>query len=302
MEDLPDDLQNCTTEMVDERYSNLDLLATADMVAIMNEADHEVPRAVAAASPQIVVAIDAISAGLQHAGRLVYVGAGTAGRLGVLDASECPPTFSTDPSLVTGIIAGGPQALTTAIEGAEDDADAGYREIEALGLGQHDSVVGISASGRTPYVIGALKAARDAGTITVSIANNSPARISREAAYPIEVIVGPEVLSGSTRLKAGTAQKLVLNMISTLSMIKLGKAYGNLMVDVNATNRKLENRALNLVMRLADVDATQAEAALANADGSVKVAVTSLARGLDAAQARAILDQNDGFLRRALDA
>lgn len=296
----PEDLARFTTEMADPRYADIDLLETTEMVRVMNEADAEVSRAVKRASASIVEAIDAISAQLARGGRLIYVGAGTAGRMGVLDASECPPTFSTDPSLVVGIIAGGPGALTTAVEGAEDDYEAGLASLESLHLTSLDTVVGISASGRTPFVRGAIAAARATGAVTAAISSNPNAALSAAVDYPIEVIVGPEVISGSTRLKAGSAQKQVLNMISTLSMVKLGKTYGNLMVDVNATNQKLEVRAQLLVTRITGASADEAQAALRAAGGSVKTAIVMIARGVPAADAEEILSSHGGSLRAAI--
>ncbi|SEA33616.1 N-acetylmuramic acid 6-phosphate etherase [Bowdeniella nasicola] len=296
----PEDLARFTTEMADPRYADIDLLETTEMVRVMNEADAEVSRAVKRASASIVEAIDAISAQLARGGRLIYVGAGTAGRMGVLDASECPPTFSTDPSLVVGIIAGGPGALTTAVEGAEDDYEAGLASLESLHLTSLDTVVGISASGRTPFVRGAIAAARATGAVTAAISSNPNAALSAAVDYPIEVIVGPEVISGSTRLKAGSAQKQVLNMISTLSMVKLGKTYGNLMVDVNATNQKLEVRAQLLVTRITGASADEAQAALRAAGGSVKTAIVMIARGVPAAEAEEILSSHGGSLRAAI--
>lgn len=296
----PEDLARFTTEMADPRYADLDLLETTEMVRVMNEADAEVSRAVKRASASIVAAIDAISVQLARGGRLIYVGAGTAGRMGVLDASECPPTFSTDPSLVVGIIAGGPGALTTAVEGAEDDYEAGLASLESLHLTRLDAVVGISASGRTPFVRGAIAAARAAGAVTAAISSNPNAALSAAVDYPIEAIVGPEVISGSTRLKAGSAQKQVLNMISTLSMVKLGKTYGNLMVDVNATNQKLEVRAQLLVTRITGASADQAQTALRAAGGSVKTAIVMIARGVPAAEAEEILGSHGGALRAAI--
>lgn len=297
-----DALDGFTTEMVDPRYRDLDLMTTDEMVRAMNEAEAEVPRAVAAASPALSAAVDAVAAQLAAGGRLLYVGAGTPGRLGVLDASECPPTFSTEPWMVQGIIAGGPAALTSAIEGAEDDEDAGRRDLDELGVNATDAVVGISASGRTPYVLGAMRAARAVGAVTVGVSSNEDSLLSAATQFPIEVVVGPEIISGSTRLKAGSAQKQVLNMLSTLSMVKLGKTYGNLMVDVSATNRKLEIRAQNLVREITGADVETARAALAAADQEVKTAIVCITRDVDALTARGLLAEADGFLRRALEA
>jgi N-acetylmuramic acid 6-phosphate etherase len=298
----PDALDGFTTEMVDPTYRDLDLMTTDEMVRAMNEAEAEVPRAVAAASRAVSAAVDAVAAQLAAGGRLLYVGAGTPGRLGVLDASECPPTFSTEPWMVQGIIAGGPSALTAAIEGAEDDEDAGRHDLDELGVNAKDAVVGISASGRTPYVLGAVRAARAVGAVTVGVSSNEGSRLSAAAEFPIEVVVGPEIISGSTRLKAGSAQKQVLNMLSTLSMVKLGKTYGNLMVDVSASNRKLEVRAQNLVREITGVDVETARAALAAADQEVKTAIVCITRDVDASTARGLLAQANGFLRRALGA
>lgn len=290
-----------TTESVDPRYADLDRMATSQIVVAMNDAEMEVPRAVRAAIPQVVAAIDAVSDGMLAGGRLFYVGAGTPGRLGVLDASECPPTFSSDPGQVVGIIAGGHDALTTAAEGAEDDADAGYAALAAHDLTAQDSVVGITASGRTPFVLGAVRAARDAGAISVGISSNAGSALSALVDHPIEVVVGPEVITGSTRLKAGSAQKQILNMISTVCMVRLGKTYGNLMVDVSATNHKLRLRARNLVMRITGHDEVSAAEALAACDGRVKVAVVALLRGVDARDALLILERAGGSLRAALE-
>lgn len=293
----PEALDTLTTEMVDPRYSDLDLWTTAQMVSAMNEAEADVHSAVGRANAQITAAIDAISAGLARGGRLFYVGAGTPGRLGVLDASECPPTFSTDPGMVRGLIAGGAPALTSAIEGAEDDYQAGYQEIMALNVTGNDAVVGITASGRTPYVLGAVAAAAECGAMTGGISCNQGAELSALVSHPIEAVVGPEIIAGSTRLKAGSAQKQILNMISTLCMVKIGKTYGNLMVDVSASNEKLQVRAQNLVMRIAGVDVERATAALAACDGDVKTAVVCIVRDVKPVTARDILAAGGGILR-----
>ncbi|QTX04079.1 N-acetylmuramic acid 6-phosphate etherase [Agromyces archimandritae] len=293
---------NGTTEASDERYRDLDLLPLDSVLSAMNEAEMSVPLAVRGEIPRIAAAIRAISAGLKGGGRLIYIGAGTSGRLGVLDASECPPTFSSDPTQVVGLIAGGDLALRNAIEGAEDDADAGAATVLGLQLTQADTVVGIAASGRTPYVLGAIAAATQAGATTVGISNNSGSELSSLVDYPIEVEVGPEVLTGSTRLKAGSAQKQVLNMISTATMVQLGKTYGNLMVDVSASNDKLRQRALNLVKTITGRSDDVAEAALAEADGSVKVAAVAIVNDCSTDDARVLLDRHDGNLRAALEA
>jgi len=294
-------LDALTTESVDPRYRDLDALSIPDLVVTMNEAEAQVPRAVRAALPQISSAIEGISGRLALGGRLFYVGAGTPGRLGILDASECPPTFSTDPQLVQGIIAGGPVAIIEAVEGAEDDDAAGAAIVAEHAIGSLDAVVGITASGRTPYVLGAVRAAREAGALTAGISCNAGAELTANVDFGIEIVVGPEILAGSTRLKAGSAQKQVLNMISTISMIRLGKTYGNLMVDLRATNAKLRIRARLLVEKLTGVGPDEAEAALDLADQHVPTATIMVRRGLDRPAAEAALHAAGGRLRAALD-
>lgn len=296
----PEALDALVTERADPRYAHLDVASVGELAALMNEADASVPLAIGAAMGAIVPAIEAITGRLARRGRLRYVGAGTAGRLGVLDASECPPTFGTPPELVQGIIAGGPEAIVAAQEGVEDDLDAGARAIEADDIGPLDAVVGVAASGRTPFVIGALRAARTRGALTVALSCNSDAPISREAELAIEIPVGPEVLAGSTRLKAGTAQKLVLNMISTIAMVRLGKTWGNLMVDLRATNEKLRERAIRIVQQVTGVDREVAVRALQAADWEVKPAALMVGRGLSIDEARERLAR-DGRLRVALE-
>jgi len=260
-----------------------------------------VPAAVAAAAPAIVAAIDVIADRLARGGRLVYVGAGTAGRIGVLDAAECGPTFDSPPGQVVGVLAGGADALVESVEGAEDDGGAGARDLERLGVGPDDAVVAVSASGRTPYVLGAAAFARARGAAVVGLACNAGAALSAAVDVPIEVVVGPEFIAGSTRLKAGTAQKLVLNMISTIAMVKLGKTFGNLMVDVRATNEKLRARAVRIVAQAAAAPEQEAAAALGAAQGDAKTAILMLLRGLDARAARLRLGACGGNLRRALE-
>lgn len=294
------ELEILTTERIDEAYADLDTMGTAQQVALMAQQGAQAAAAVAAAQQQIVEAVDAIVARRARGGRLVYAGAGTAGRMGVLDASEIPPTFGTDPGEVIGIIAGGEQALRDAVEHAEDDPVAGAGAIEAIGLRAEDALIGISASGRTPFVRGALERAQRIGALTVSLACNAGADISRGVDVAIEVEVGPEIVAGSTRLKAGTAQKLVLNALSTLAMVQEGKVLGNLMVDVRVTNAKLGARAERIVMSAAGCDAATAGAALAQAGGSVKLAVLIAATGLDSDQAASALDAAGGRLRTAL--
>lgn len=297
-EELRSTLETLSTERVDPAFADLDLLSTLDQVALMTEQGIVAAQAVAAERESIARAIDGIVARLHRGGRLVYIGAGTAGRMGVLDASEIPPTFGTDPSLVVGMLAGGEHALRNAVENAEDDPEAGAAA--ASELGPDDAIIGISASGRTPYVAGALRTARDRGAFTVSLACNRDSEISQGVDVAIEVVVGPEVVAGSTRLKAGTAQKLVLNAISTVAMVQSGKVYGNLMVDVQSTNEKLRARAERTVMHATGCTPEQATEALAAAEGSVKLAIVLVETGVDVATARAALESSGGNLRRAL--
>ncbi|MFI9837173.1 N-acetylmuramic acid 6-phosphate etherase [Nonomuraea sp. NPDC051941] len=295
-----DPLPELSTEQSDPRYSQIDRLPTEQIARLMNQADAAVPAAVAVVIPAISAAVDAISARMAEGGRLLYVGAGTSGRLAVLDASECPPTFGTDPSLVQGIIAGGPEALTRSVEGAEDDAEAGAAALKDLAVGPLDSVVGVSASGRAPFVLGALAEAASRGALTVGLSCNDGAPLSAAAEHAIEVVVGPEVVTGSTRLKAGTAQKLVLNMISTISMVKLGRTYGNKMIEMSAMNNKLAGRALRMVSDITGADLETAETALDAAGGQAKIAVLMIQHGLDAEGARALLESHGERLSDAL--
>jgi N-acetylmuramic acid 6-phosphate etherase len=293
-------LGSLVTEQIDPRRRHLETLSTTELVEAMNDADSEVPRAVRAALPAIVAAIDAAAPRLERGGRLIYAGAGTSGRLAVLDAAECPPTFRTDPEQVQAIIAGGDAAIRQATEGAEDDVAAGAAALTARGVTAEDVVVGLSASGRTPFVLGAIAAATEQGALTAGIMCNPGVALARAVQYPIEVVVGPEVLTGSTRLKAGTAQKLVLNMLSTILMVRLGKTYGSLMVDMNASNDKLVGRAQRIVSTITGADPIRAEQALQQADGEVKTAVVSLAKSVPADRARALLAQAGGHLERVL--
>ena len=294
-------LQELLTEQVDPRYGDIDAASVEELAQLMNEADATVPAAVGAAMSQIVPAIVAISERLATGGRLLYVGAGTAGRIGVLDASECVPTFNTPPDLVVGLIAGGNDALLNATEGAEDDIEAGTAVIDEQRVGAADALVGIAASGRTPYVLAALRAARRRGALTVSLSCNGDTPLSAEAEFPIEILVGPEIVAGSTRLKAGTAQKLVLNMISTIAMVRLGKTYGNLMVDLRPTNGKLRERAIRIVQAVSGVERRQAKVALQRAEYDVKLAILIAGRNLDVAEGRRRLVLASGRLRTALE-
>ena len=295
------DLSALLTESVDPRYADLDILSVAQLAELMNAADRTVPDAVHAALPQIVLAVEAILPRMIAGGRLVYVGAGTAGRLGILDASECPPTFNTRPEQVFAIIAGGSRAVQTAVEGAEDDPAQGAVAVDAAKVEPRDTVVGITASGRTPYVLGAVKRARELGALTVGLSCDAGSALSGAVERPIEVLVGPEVLSGSTRLKSGTAQKLVLNMISTIVMVRMGKTYGNLMVDVRPTNHKLRVRARRIVQQIASASGDDAAAALAASGNDIRVASLMLARHESAERAAERLRAAGGTLRTALE-
>ncbi|MEU6408976.1 N-acetylmuramic acid 6-phosphate etherase [Microbispora sp. NPDC046933] len=288
------------TEQSDPRYSGIDTLPTDEIARLMNAGDAAVPAAVGRAVPAISTAIDAIAARMADGGRLLYVGAGTSGRLAVLDASECPPTFGTHPDLVQGIIAGGEAALVRSVEGAEDDVEAGAAVIRDKHTGPLDSVVGISASGRAPYVVAAVEQARRLGALTVGLACNTGTPLARAADHAIEVIVGPEVVTGSTRLKAGTAQKLVLNMISTITMIRSGRTYGNFMVDVVASNSKLVDRAARIVSDITGTQVPRAREVLESAGRDVKTAVVMIERGVGADDARALLAAHGNRLGPAL--
>ena len=294
-------LATLLTEAERPELMQIDVASTAELVALMNAEDATVPDAVAAAAPAIAAAIDAIAERMVRGGRLIYAGAGTAGRVGVLDAVECPPTFNTDPEQVVGLIAGGDRAVRGASEGAEDDVESSPAQLEQLGLGPDDVVVGISASGRTPYVLAAVAFARSRGALTVGLACNPHAQLSDAVDHPIEVVVGPEFISGSTRLKAGTAQKLVLNMISTISIVRLGKTFGNLMVDLQTTNEKLRSRAVRIIGYAAGADYSAASAALASAGGDTRVAIVALRLGVDTGRARLLLDEHGGNIRRTLE-
>ncbi|MEL0035972.1 MAG: N-acetylmuramic acid 6-phosphate etherase [Gammaproteobacteria bacterium] len=297
---LIDHLKSLISESQNPASLAIDLEDSLGIVSIINEQDHLVSQAITDELANIARAVDRIVAQLQAGGRLIYIGAGTSGRMGVLDAVECMPTFGVDEDLVTAIIAGGEQAMFRAQEGAEDNADAGAMDLQNINLNKTDVVVGIAASGRTPYVIGALQYARQLGAATIAVSCNPESAISQQAEVAIAPVVGPEVITGSTRMKAGTAQKLVLNMLSTASMIKLGKTYHNYMVDVKTTNDKLLARGTRMVMEITGVSQQQAEQTLVQADNSVKTALYMILAGVDKTQAEADLSAADGFLRRAL--
>lgn len=289
------------TEKPNPRSANIDQLSTLDMLHLINDEDATVAGAVRQALPQIAQAVDAITRGFQTGGRLFYVGAGTSGRLAVLDAVECVPTFSVDPGMVQAIVAGDDAAMTQAVEAAEDDREAGHTRIVELGVGSQDVVVGIAASGRTPFVIGALEAAANRGATTVAVTCNTPAPMLDIAQIGIAAIVGPEIIAGSTRLKAGTAQKMILNMLSTASMIKLGKVYGNLMVDVKVTNQKLAARAEWIVSEVAGVARDQAARLLAQTNQEAKPAIVMALLGVTPDEARRRLAAAHGMLRQVID-
>ncbi|WP_099223964.1 N-acetylmuramic acid 6-phosphate etherase [Listeria costaricensis] len=291
-------LDHLATEKQNSRTLNLDQLSTGEILQIMNEEDQRVPAAIKPELGKIERIVSGIIKSFNEGGRLIYTGAGTSGRLGVLDAVECVPTFGVSPEQVIGLIAGGEKAFVTAVEGAEDSKTLGREDLERLDLTAKDYVIGIAASGRTPYVIGALDYAKEIGAQTASISCNQDALISKHADLAVEVVPGPEVLTGSTRLKAGTAQKLVLNMISTAAMVGIGKVYKNLMVDVKPTNEKLEERAKRIIMEATDCDFETASATYLQADKQVKVAIVMLLTGSDASTATQKMQQAQGFIRK----
>ncbi|WP_293773420.1 N-acetylmuramic acid 6-phosphate etherase [uncultured Corynebacterium sp.] len=290
------------TEQRNPASLELDTLDSLGIVSLMNAADAAVPAAVGQVLAPIAQAVDVTVARLERGGRLIYVGAGTSGRLGVLDAAECPPTFRTDPSLVVGLIAGGRDAMFHAVEGAEDSMDQGAADLRAISTGESDVVVGLAASGRTPYVLGALDSARSVGAATVAVTCNPGSVVGQRADIAIEMDNGPEILTGSSRLKSGTSQKLVLNMISTAVMVRLGKTYSNLMVDVAPTNSKLVDRAARIVVEATGAERAVAEDALARCGGHAKTAIVMVLCDVDADAARAKLDAAHGKVRDALAA
>ncbi len=296
-----DHLGALPTEQRNPATTDIDTLSTLDMVRVLNAQDATVASAVARALPAIAESIDVIVDRIRGGGRLVYIGAGTSGRLGVLDASECPPTYNTPPELVVGLIAGGDHALRHPVENVEDRPEAGAAALRDIGLTDKDVVVGIASSGRTPFVIGALGYAREVGAATISLANVDNAAIAREADIAIAAVTGPEPVTGSTRMKAGTAQKMVLNMLSTGAMIRLGKTYGNLMVDVQPSNSKLRDRAVRIVAEATGLDRDGAVARLEQAGGDVKTAIVMEVMGIAASEARGRLDAAGGVVRAAVE-
>ena len=297
-----DDLSKLITEQRNPNSIDIDLKSTEEILRIFHEEDRKAIAAVEAESASIAQGITLITEAFRRGGRLFYIGAGTSGRFGVLDASECPPTFSTSPSLVQGIIAGGDRALRRSVEAAEDKPDAGAQALRDHGVTDLDVVVGIASSGRTPYVHGALEEAHRIGAKTIFLCCTPPNdNLKVFVDVFIAPVVGPEIITGSTRLKAGTATKLVLNMLTTVSMIQIGKVYNNLMVDIRASNAKLIDRGARIIMEVAGTDYATAQAALECADGSAKTAIVMLVKGIDRETAVALLEKNDGFLRRVLE-
>jgi len=298
---MNEDLGQLNTEAIDSRFSKIDTLSTLDLLQLFNDSDKSVAEEVAKVLPKVAEAISEITKRMETGGRLIYVGAGTSGRLGVLDASECIPTFSLQDGLVIGLIAGGDMALRTGIEGAEDVLEGAIEDLKKLSFSKKDSLVGIAASGRTPYVVGALQYAKSVGAGSIALSCNLNSELSKYADIAIEVDTGAEILAGSTRLKAGTAQKLVLNMISTVSMINLGKTYGNLMVDLQVSNIKLRDRAIRIIQAATSCDVNRAQEALEESKDQVKVAIVMILLDTSAVKALELLMASGSRVRAALD-
>lgn len=294
-------LSKLVTEGRNPATMDIDKVDTLGIITMINEEDKKVALAVEKAKADIARAVDAIADRLKRGGRLIYMGAGTSGRLGIVDASECPPTYGVDPELVQGVIAGGYGAIFKSVEGAEDDAELGKKDLIERKVTSLDVVCGIAASGRTPYVIGGMKYAREVGAAVVCVTMNPESDMAKLADYPISVVVGPEAIMGSTRMKAGTAQKMVLNMLTTATMIKLGKVYSNLMVDLKATNEKLMARSKRIVMLATGTDEDNASRVLKETNYDVKLAIFIILTGLDINTARDILNKNDGYIQKAMD-
>lgn len=297
---MNDYLSNLVTEQVNQRTINIDECTTDEILNLINQEDYKVAEAVKDELPNITKAVDTIYRSLTCGGKMFYLGAGTSGRLGVLDASECPPTYGTDPDLIQGYIAGGDVALRTAVEGCEDSEEEGRNQVIACKVTERDVVVGISASGSAAYVIGALKQAKEAGAAAIGIVNNKSTKLEPLCDICIAPVVGPEVIIGSTRMKAGTSQKLVLNMLTTAVMIKLGKVYGNMMVDLKASNHKLNARALRIIRNVTGTDEETAELVLKEANMNTKLAIMMILSGLSVQESESILEKNKGFLKQAL--
>ncbi|MBC2862107.1 N-acetylmuramic acid 6-phosphate etherase [Klebsiella pneumoniae] len=294
------DLSKLLTERRNANSANIDTLSTLEMLTVINREDQQVARAITPYLPQIAEVVDKVAAALQAGGRLIYIGAGTSGRLGILDASECPPTFGTRPEQVVGIIAGGHKAILSAVENVEDNKAQGAMDLQNLNFSNRDVLVGLAASGRTPYVIGAMEYAHSQNAFVAIVSCNPHGEMAQLADVAITPVVGPEVVTGSTRLKAGTAQKLVLNMISTGAMIRVGKVYSNLMVDVEATNAKLIERRVSIVMEATDCDRATAQKALEACGRHCKTAIVMVLADLSAAEAQSLLAKNNGYIRKAL--
>lgn len=293
-------LETLSTEQQNKKTQDLDTMSVYDALVAMNEEDAHVAVAIHQELPQIEKVVKAVIEAFEKDGRLIYLGAGTSGRLGLLDAVECPPTFGTPPEMVVGLLAGGERAFIKSVEGAEDSLTMGVDDLKEIGLTSKDIVIGIAASGRTPYVVAALQYAKELGCTTAAVSCNKNSPIGAVADVAIEVIVGPEILTGSTRLKAGSAQKMVLNMISTLAMVGIGKVYKNLMVDVKQSNQKLEVRAENIIMNATDVDRVTAKKVLMEAEGSVKLAIAMILLGSEADEALEKLNAAKGHIRKAI--
>nr|WP_281244580.1 N-acetylmuramic acid 6-phosphate etherase [Thermoflavimicrobium dichotomicum] len=298
---MREELARLTTETRNQRTMQIDRMSTGEILRLMNEEDQKVALSVKEVLPDIEKVVDWTVQALKRGGRIIYVGAGTSGRLGVLDAVECPPTFSTPPEMVVGLIAGGERAFVKAVEGAEDDPSLGEKDLRDIHLSPDDVVIGIAASGRTPYVIGALQYARKVGAKAVALTANKQARLSQFADLAIEVDVGPEVITGSTRLKAGTAHKMILNMISTTTMIRIGKVYENLMVDVSISNEKLKDRAIRIIQTVTQVDTETALRVLEQANHEVKTAIVMIKTESSYEKAKKRLDLADGNVRKAIE-
>ena len=296
-----DELSSLATESVNLATLDLDKLPTSELVRVINDEDARVAGAVQQALPEIASAIDAIAARMRRGGRLIYTGAGTSGRLGVLDASECPPTFGVSPTLVVGLIAGGDSALRQSVEAAEDRSEQGQTDLQEINLRTEDCVVGLTASGRTPYVLGGLDYARSIGALAVGVACNRPSVISQHSDITILAAVGPEILSGSTRLKSGTAQKMILNMLSTAVMVRLGKTYGNLMIDLRPSNNKLQERALRLFCQVSGCNEKGAKVVLESCNWEVKTAIVAYRLECTPEEARRKIALAGGFVRKVLE-
>lgn len=294
------DLTSMITESRNPASADIDSLPTLDMLRVINREDQTVALAVEKTLPQVAQVVDAVAQAFRLGGRLIYMGAGTSGRLGILDASECPPTFGTPAEQVVGLIAGGHKAILKAVENAEDNRELAVSDLKALNFSEKDVLVGIAASGRTPYVLGGMEYALSLGATVAAVSCNPDSEMSRLAGIAITPVVGPEVITGSSRMKAGTAQKLILNMITTGAMIRSGKVYGNLMADVEATNAKLVERQKRIVMAVTECDRATAEQALAACDGHCKTAIVMILAQLSAGDAKALLAQHQGFIRDAL--